>query len=451
VGIADVNSDGNLDLMAANYSGDSVSVLLGAGDGSFQPQTEYATDRTPNLLAVADFNADGRPDLVTANINGGSASVLEGNGDGTFQPKTDYAAGSIPLAVAVADVNADARPDVLIANNNGASVSVLLNTTAPTAVDLHVTKTTSPASTVTAGDAVHWTVTVSNEGINDAGAVTVTDTLPSKVSAASWTCAASSGSACAHASGSGGVNEAGSTVKAGGSITYTIAATVKPAATGLLTNSAGATPGPVFVDTDASDDSATTDATIQVPVPVVQPPDPVIQPPALVTDPPAAPEPPASSIPFAPPQITRLSVDHRCVRSATLSARAADAPGISFSFWLSQDATVSYEILRRMQSPRWSSCPQRGGTVPGTVTSVAQTKGRVKARRHDSTLAATAAVRTGGRPLLPTGLRRVSLARIAAGHKLAPGTYLLRITATNADGQAAAPAAVKFWVLGRGH
>ncbi|MEA2149542.1 MAG: hypothetical protein QOD69_1372, partial [Solirubrobacteraceae bacterium] len=441
VGVADLDADGKPDLVVADYFGDAVSVLLGNGDGSFQARAEYATGHTPNAVAVADVNADGKPDVVTANIGGDSASVLEGDGNGTLRPKTDYASGSIPLAVAIADVDADTRPDLLVANNNGNSVSVLLNTT-PITVDLHVTKTTSPASAVTAGGAVQWTVTVANEGSGDAGAVTVRDLLPSKATGASWTCAASAGSACAHAGGGGDVTEPGSTVKAGGRITYTIAATVKPDATGSLTNTAGVTPAPPF-DTDPSDDSATTAAAI------VQPPEPALPPPdtaAAPADPPAAPE-LSLPAPFAPPQISRLSVDHRCVRAAP----AADAHGLSFSFWLSQDATVSYELLRRVHSPRWSSCPRRGGTSPGTLARVSHTRGWETAGQHETTLALPASARTRAQTRARTGLRHVSLLRLAAHRKLAPGTYLLRITATNAAGQASAAPTVKFWVLGPRH
>jgi hypothetical protein len=81
---------------------------------------------------VADLNRDGKPDLVTGN-GGATVSVLLGKGDGTFQPRLDYATGQAPFSVAVADLNRDGKSDLVSANSSygnvsASSVSVLLNT-----------------------------------------------------------------------------------------------------------------------------------------------------------------------------------------------------------------------------------------------------------------------------------------------------------------------------------
>src|SRR5262249_60076682 len=92
--VADLNGDGKLDLVATNGNDNTVSVLLGNGDGTFQTQRTFttvgsSTGQSPNGIAVADVNKDGKPDLVVscATGPGGSPgiSVLLGNGDGTFQ------------------------------------------------------------------------------------------------------------------------------------------------------------------------------------------------------------------------------------------------------------------------------------------------------------------------------------------------------------------------------
>jgi VCBS repeat-containing protein len=133
VATGDFNGDGNLDLVAANGSflSNSVSVLLGNGNGTFQPQTMYAVGVTPFAVAVGDLNGDGKLDLVTANtefgpdVNPGSLSVLLGNGDGTFQPKTDYATtGHLTLSVAIGDLNADGKPDLVAVNNATETMSL---------------------------------------------------------------------------------------------------------------------------------------------------------------------------------------------------------------------------------------------------------------------------------------------------------------------------------------
>ena len=126
VAVGDFNGDGILDLAVANWSDNTVSVLLGNSDGTFQAQVSYATDTSPCSLAVGDFNGDGKLDLAVANTNSSTVSVLLGNGDGTFQAKVAYATGSSPQWVAVADFNGDGKPDLAVANNLDNTVSVLL-------------------------------------------------------------------------------------------------------------------------------------------------------------------------------------------------------------------------------------------------------------------------------------------------------------------------------------
>ena len=67
-------------------------------------------------VAVADVNGDGKPDLVVANYGSNTVSVLLGNGNGTFQAQQTFATGTIPYSVAVADVNGDGKPDLVVAN-----------------------------------------------------------------------------------------------------------------------------------------------------------------------------------------------------------------------------------------------------------------------------------------------------------------------------------------------
>lgn len=131
--IGDFNGDGKLDLVTANNGplgsgqpGNTVSVLLGNGDGTFQAAVNYGTGSGPWALAVGDFNGDGKLDVVTANIASNSISVLLGNGDGTFQPAVSYASGAQPMAIATGDFNGDGKLDLAVTSDIGANVSVLL-------------------------------------------------------------------------------------------------------------------------------------------------------------------------------------------------------------------------------------------------------------------------------------------------------------------------------------
>jgi YVTN family beta-propeller protein len=126
VATGDFNQDGKLDLAVANLNDDTVSVLLGNGDGTFQSQSVYATGSGPAWIATGDFNGDGKLDLAVANVSDSTVSILLGNGDGTFQPQSVYVAGSGPHSIMAADLNGDGKLDLVVANANDTTVSVLL-------------------------------------------------------------------------------------------------------------------------------------------------------------------------------------------------------------------------------------------------------------------------------------------------------------------------------------
>jgi len=138
---ADLNGDGNPDLIVANESSNTVSVLLnttapGASTPSFAAQQTFATGISPRSVTVADLNGDGKPDLIVANYNSNTVSVLlnttaPGATTPSFAAQRTFATGSEPRSVTAADLNGDGKPDLIVANVDSNTVSVLLNTTAP--------------------------------------------------------------------------------------------------------------------------------------------------------------------------------------------------------------------------------------------------------------------------------------------------------------------------------
>jgi hypothetical protein len=129
VTIGDFNGDGQQDVATANLQADSVSILLGNGDGTFEPRQDFGVGEHPVAIAVGDFNGDSQQDLATANVNVNTVSILLGNGDGTFEPAQDVEAGLNPESIAVGDFNGDSQQDLAttdIVSGNSGSVSILI-------------------------------------------------------------------------------------------------------------------------------------------------------------------------------------------------------------------------------------------------------------------------------------------------------------------------------------
>lgn len=122
--LVDVNSDGDLDLVAAVRpvlgSGMNVEVSLGAGDGSFAAPSSVNVDvNVIGELNVADYSGDGIVDIALIALNTGTVNLFLGQGDGTFTPNVIVSLGSLSFIrfMSTSDFDADGRPDLLVVDS----------------------------------------------------------------------------------------------------------------------------------------------------------------------------------------------------------------------------------------------------------------------------------------------------------------------------------------------
>jgi hypothetical protein len=133
IATGDFNKDGILDLAISNSGSSSISVFLGNKTGGFQPPITTTVRPYPHWIGVADFNRDGFADIAVLyrgryvdQVN--TLTLLIGKGDGTFRPAQNYSIPGSPISGAIADLNHDGFPDLILADIYGYSVTVLMNT-----------------------------------------------------------------------------------------------------------------------------------------------------------------------------------------------------------------------------------------------------------------------------------------------------------------------------------
>jgi FG-GAP-like repeat len=120
IAVADFNGDKKLDIAVDSWAESKVLVLFGKGDGTFQsPGMKFDVGKMPyQRLRTADMNEDGNIDIITSNFEAGSLSVLLSDGRGSFTRK-DFPVPPDPFGIAIADLNGDRHLDIAIAHYSG--------------------------------------------------------------------------------------------------------------------------------------------------------------------------------------------------------------------------------------------------------------------------------------------------------------------------------------------
>lgn len=129
VSIGDLNGDRDPDLALGQFVGE-VLVLLGGPEATFGAPTGVTAGPAPDSPAIGDVDGDGHLDLAVADFSASAVAVLLGAGDGTFAPAASYGTGvvnGLATHAAVARLDGDAHPDIVVTNSGTNNVSVLVN------------------------------------------------------------------------------------------------------------------------------------------------------------------------------------------------------------------------------------------------------------------------------------------------------------------------------------
>ena len=173
--IGDFNGDSYQDLAVASYTGSSVTILLGDGNGGLTATANTLSTGTskPNSIALGDFDGDGKQDLVTASTWDGKSYFFLGQGDGSFTQAagSPVSTGSGMNQVFSADLNGDGKQDLAFAGLGAGKLIVQISTCRATST----TTLISSSSTSSFGQSVTFTATVSGVAGTATGTVTFKD------------------------------------------------------------------------------------------------------------------------------------------------------------------------------------------------------------------------------------------------------------------------------------
>jgi hypothetical protein len=123
----DIDNDLYLDLAVANWGSSDVVIFQNLGGTGFIPHETLMVGLNPSEISAGDVDGNGFVDLITANHGSGDVSVIRNMGPDGFLPAVNFPSGPFPRSVKSADMDNDGRLDLVTANSGSASVSILQN------------------------------------------------------------------------------------------------------------------------------------------------------------------------------------------------------------------------------------------------------------------------------------------------------------------------------------
>ena len=126
VASSDLNGDAKPDMIVVNYLGNSLTVLLGNGDGTFSEASgsPIAVGSLPRSVSTGNLNGDAYADLIVPNIGDNTLTILLGNGDGTFASGMSLSVGGQPASAAIADFDDDGFKDIAVSRWSANTLSI---------------------------------------------------------------------------------------------------------------------------------------------------------------------------------------------------------------------------------------------------------------------------------------------------------------------------------------
>ena len=127
IAVTDLDTDGDPDIASADNSASRVQILLNDGSGVYGPPMSFRTGASPFHVTTGDFDADGHVDVASANESHNNITVLYNDGNASFVASQNIDAGIRPVSLAAGDLDGDGDLDFAVSNSRSSDLSIIEN------------------------------------------------------------------------------------------------------------------------------------------------------------------------------------------------------------------------------------------------------------------------------------------------------------------------------------